>query len=149
LLRELDDDGRLVLADIEAGYGTLFRVPPGKIDVLVVVVEPSAKAIDVAQRAVALAGARQARVIVVANRLRDEGDLEAIRRALPDHELVPIPEEPAIERADREGVAPIDLDPDAPGVLAMVGLANRIAASAIDDAVGQSEESNHARSAGV
>lgn len=126
MLRELEDDGRFVLADIEAGSGTLFRVPPGKIDVLVVVAEPSAKGIDVAQRAAALGGERQARVIVVANRLREQADLDAIQAALPDHALVAVPEEPAIERADREGVAPIDLDPDAPGVLAMVGLADRI-----------------------
>jgi CO dehydrogenase nickel-insertion accessory protein CooC1 len=126
LLTDLEGDGRLILADIEAGHGTMFRVPPGQIDVLVVVAEPSAKGIDIARRAATMGGRRKARLIVVANRLRDEGDLAAIQAALPMHELVPVPEEPAIERADREGVAPIDLDPGAPGVIALLGLADRI-----------------------
>ena len=32
-----------------------------------------------------------------------------------------------ILRADREGLAPIDLDPEAPGVKALLGLADRLA----------------------
>jgi CO dehydrogenase maturation factor len=126
LLAELEGDGRLVLADMEAGFGTLFRMQPDQIDVVVVVAEPSAKGIDVARRAASV-GATRARVIVVANRVREPADLEAIQSALSEHELVPVPEEPVIERADRNGVAPIDLDPEAPGVRALTGLAERIA----------------------
>jgi CO dehydrogenase nickel-insertion accessory protein CooC1 len=126
LLAELEGDRRLVLADMEAGFGTLFRMQPGQLDVVVVVAEPSAKGIDVARRAASV-GAHRARVIVVANRVREDADLEAIQSGLPEHELVPVPEEPAIERADREGLAPIDLDPDAPGVIAIARLAERIA----------------------
>jgi CO dehydrogenase maturation factor len=127
LLAELEGDGRLVLCDMEAGLGTVFRLEPGQLDVLVVVAEPSVKSIDVARRAVHI-GASRARVIVVANRVREPADLEAIQAAFDGHELVTVPEEPVIERADREGVAPIDLDPDAPGVQALAGLAGRIAA---------------------
>jgi CO dehydrogenase maturation factor len=127
LLAELEGDGRLVLCDMEAGLGTVFRLEPGQLDVLVVVAEPSVKGIDVARRAAQI-GARRARVIVVANRVREQADLDAIQAALEGHELVTVPEEPVIELADREGVAPIDLDPDAPGVRALAGLADRIAA---------------------
>ncbi|HWE12343.1 MAG TPA: hypothetical protein VG365_02470 [Solirubrobacteraceae bacterium] len=112
---------------MEAGLGTVFRLEPGQLDVLVVVAEPSVKGIDVARRAAQI-GARRARVIVVANRVREQADLDAIQAALEGHELVTVPEEPVIELADREGVAPIDLDPDAPGVRALAGLADRIAA---------------------
>lgn len=126
MLTDIEDNGRLILADMEAGHGALFRLASGKIDVLVVVAEPSAKGIDVARRAATLGSQRKARVIVVANRLRDQADLDAIQAALPEHKLVPVPEEPVIEHADREGVAPIDLDPGAPGVVALVGLAERI-----------------------
>ena len=114
---------------MEAGLGTLFRVQPGQIDVVVVVAEPSAKGIDVARRAAQI-GANRARVIIVANRVREQADLDAIQAALGDQEYVVVPEEAVIDRADRDGVAPIDLDPDAPGVRAIVGLAQRIAAVA-------------------
>jgi hypothetical protein len=67
-------------------------------------------------------------VIVVANRLQDDVDLESIRTVLGQYELVAVPEEPAILQADREGLAPIDVDADAPGVKAIIGLAERLAA---------------------
>ena len=66
-------------------------------------------------------------MIVVANRLRDGADLALVRAALGAHELVAVPEEPAILRADREGRAPIDVDSEAPGVRAIIGLAERLA----------------------
>ncbi|HWC87826.1 MAG TPA: hypothetical protein VG388_14910, partial [Solirubrobacteraceae bacterium] len=129
LLGELESNGRIVLCDMEAGLGTVARVQPGQIDVLIVVAEPSAKAIDVARRAASM-GASRARVIVIANRIREPADLEAIRAALPEHELIVVPEDPVIARADREGLAPVDLDPDSPGVKAIVELASELATPA-------------------
>ena len=113
---------------MEAGFGTVFRLQPDQVDVVVVVAEPTAKGIDVALRAASV-GATRARVIVVANRITEPDDLEAIRSVLGEQEIVVVPEEPVIEQADIEGVAPIDLDPDAPGVVALTGLAERIVAS--------------------
>jgi CO dehydrogenase nickel-insertion accessory protein CooC1 len=108
---------------MEAGLGTVSRIQSGQIDVVVVVAEPSAKGIDVARRA-ALIGANRARVIVVANRVREQADLDAMESALGEHELIVVPDDPAIARADRDGLAPIDVDPDAPGVRALIGLAD-------------------------
>jgi CO dehydrogenase nickel-insertion accessory protein CooC1 len=112
---------------MEAGLGTVSRILPGQLDVVVVVAEPTAKGIDIARRAAQI-GANRAHLIVVANRLRDEADLASVRTALAEHELVAVPEEPAILRADRDGLAPIDVDAKAPGVRAIVGLAERLAA---------------------
>jgi CO dehydrogenase nickel-insertion accessory protein CooC1 len=111
---------------MEAGLATVTRVQPGQIDVVVVVAEPSLKGIDVARRA-ALIGASRARVVVVANRVREQADLEAIQAALGEHELIVVPEDSVIARADRDGLAPIDIDPEAPGVRALIGLAERLA----------------------
>lgn len=108
---------------MEAGLGTISRIQPGQVDVVLVVAEPSAKGVDVARRAAQIASAR-ARVIVLANRIREQRDLEVIEAALGEHELVVVPEDPVIARADRDGVAPIDVDPDAPGVRAIAGLAS-------------------------
>ena len=127
LLREFETDGRVVICDLEAGVGTLLRLQPGQADVVLVVANPMAKSIDVARRAVETATSEGSRVIVVANRVRDEADVEAIRSALDGHDLVVVPDEPAIERADREGRAPIDVDAGAPGVRAILELAERLA----------------------
>jgi CO dehydrogenase maturation factor len=127
LLAELEVDGRVVICDMEAGLGTVTRIAPGQLDVVIVVAEPTAKGIDVASRAAQI-GANRADVIVVANRLRDGSDLESVRAALGDRELVAVPEEPAILEADRKGLAPIDVDADAPGVQAIVRLADRLVA---------------------
>lgn len=91
---------------------------------VLVIAEPIAKGIDVARHAAQIAGIR-ARVIVVANRIAGAVDLEAVREALPGHELA-VPEEPAIVRADREGIAPIDMGADAPGVEALCRLAQSL-----------------------
>ncbi len=37
-----------------------------------------------------------------------------------------IPEDRAIEDADREGVAPLDAAPDSPGVQVLAGIASRL-----------------------
>jgi hypothetical protein len=50
---------------------------------------------------------------------------------LGDRELFVIPEDPVIAAADRDGSAPIDADPDAPGVAAIVQLAERITGSPV------------------
>jgi len=130
LLRELEDGDRTVICDLEAGLGTLSRLQPGNADVVLVVANPSAKALEVARRAVEIA-ADKTELIVLANRVRDDRDLETIREVIPDRELIVIPEDPSIAMADRDGLAPIDLDPDSPGVLALVALVDRIAGAPV------------------
>jgi CO dehydrogenase maturation factor len=126
LLGELEGDIGFVICDMEAGLGTVSRIAPGQVDVVVVVAEPTAKGIDVARRAAQI-GATRAHVIVVANRVRDGADLETVRAAIGDREVVAVPEEQAILEADREGLAPIDFDAVAPGVQAITRLAARLA----------------------
>ena len=114
----------MVVADFEAGVGTLTRLSEQRVDTVVVVVEPTPKSVEVGQRAVELARERAvARLVVVANRVRDDADLELVRAAFPGCEVVGVPDDPKIVEADRKGVAPIDLAPDAPAVVALVGLA--------------------------
>ena len=123
MLGELEGEKRTVICDLEAGIGAVVHA--GHSDVVVVVAEPTAKSIDVARRAAGTASAK-AEVIVVANRVRDEPDLEAISAELSDYEILVVPEDPAIAQADREGRAPIDVDPRAPGVSALARLAERL-----------------------
>jgi CO dehydrogenase nickel-insertion accessory protein CooC1 len=126
LLGELERDHRFVVADLEAGVGTLLRLQPGQADVVLAVADPTSKAVEVARRALEIAGER-ARVIVIANRVRGESDLRAIRDALGAPEVVAVPEDGAITAAERNGAAPIDLAADAPAVAAIEALAAQIA----------------------
>jgi len=131
ILRELEHEYRIVICDLEAGIGTLTRMAPGNADVIVVVANPTAKALEVARRAVELAD-DLAEVVVLANRVRDEEDMKAIKAVLgEERELIVIPEDPVIAAADRDGTAPIDLDPDSPGVAAIIKLADRLAGAPV------------------
>lgn len=116
-----------MICDMEAGVGTILRMEKGDADLVLVVADPSAKSIEVARRAAEMA-AERARVIVVANRVRDETDVEAIRAGVGDHELVAVPEDAVVTRAERDGLAPIDVDAEAPAVRALSELATRLAA---------------------
>ena len=131
LLRELEDEYRIVICDLEAGIGTVSRMAPGNVDVAVIVANPTAKALEVARRAISISE-DVAEVVVLANRVRNDDDLNAIKEALgEDHELIVIPEDPVIAAADREGTAPIDLDPDSPGVAEIIKLADRLAGAPV------------------
>ncbi len=124
----MDFTDTVVVADLEAGIGTLTRMGDQKIDVVLVVVEPTPKSVEVGVRACALVREKQSagQLIVVASRVRNDDDLAMVRKSFPDEEVVPIPDDPAIVAADREGVAALDRTPDAPAVRALVELAERL-----------------------
>ena len=130
LLRELEEDDVVVVGDLEAGVGTVLRLQEGDADVIVVVAQPSAKALQVARRAMELAAGKASRIVVVANRVRDDADLAVIRAAAGPRELVVVPDDAAIAQADRDGHAPIDDDAGAPGVAAIAALAGELSAGA-------------------
>jgi CO dehydrogenase maturation factor len=131
LLGELESEGKIIVGDLEAGIGTVMRLQEGQADVVLIVAQPTAKSLNVARRAVELASDRGARMIVVANRVRDDEDLALIREAVGDVDMVVVPDEPAIALADREGRAAIDVDEDAPGVRVLIELADRLAGMAV------------------
>jgi len=130
LLGELETKpDRVVIADFEAGVGTLLRANAEQVDLAVVVVEPYVKSIEAARRLLEIAGANGIRrSILVANKVRDEEDLALIRALLDGVEpdlVVPADEE--IAAADLAGVAPIDRNPESEGVRAIRSLAGTIA----------------------
>jgi len=123
----VNDEATTVVADLEAGIGTLTRLGPAAVDATVVVVEPTLRSIDVARRAVAVADEqRQGRVVVVANRVSDGPDRARIEEAFGDRVVVVVPEDPAIDVADRLGVSPVDHEPSAPAVAALEGLVDAL-----------------------
>ena len=127
LIKELEAGDRAVLGDLEAGVGALTRMEPGNVDLVLVVTNPTVKSIEVARRAIDTAVARETRVLVVANRVQGDDDVDAIRTGLGEHDYVVVPEDPAIAQADVEGRAPLDVDETAPAVRALVRLGERLA----------------------
>ncbi|MEO7836315.1 MAG: P-loop NTPase [Acidimicrobiales bacterium] len=118
---------RVVVADLEAGLNDLIWAKPGAGDCVLVVADPSAKAVDIARRGVDLAhsmGVTQ--ILGVANRCAGDQDRAALARAL-GIEVISIPEDPAVEKANAAGVAPLDASPDSPAMMAIAGLVARLA----------------------
>ncbi|MBW3575052.1 MAG: AAA family ATPase [Actinobacteria bacterium] len=120
------DDGRIVIADLEAGLNDLLWADPDPDDVVLVVAEPSAKSVEIARRATSLAadlGVK--RVLGVANRSAGDDDVARMSEAI-GADVVVVPDDPAVEHADHLGRAPFDLDPTSPAMLAIAALATQL-----------------------
>lgn len=131
---DLGADDRIVVADLEAGISDLIWADPGSNDVVVVVAESSAKSVEVARRATEIVrhlGVR--RIIGVANRCTDDADVARLVEAL-GIEVVAVPEDPAIERADHLGQAAYDLDRTSPAMAAIAALAELLVAGSVPEA---------------
>lgn len=130
MLGHIPSDGTTIVADLEAGIGTLTRLTEATIDVALVVVEATPKSIEVGRRAVDVATTKQVRrVIVVANRMRSSEDRSVIDAAFPGSEVMEVPDDDAIVQADRDGVAPLDSAAGSPAVMALTAVALHIAAA--------------------
>ena len=127
MLGSVDFEDVTVVADFEAGIGTLTRLGEERVDAVLVVVEPTPKSIEVGVRAAELADLKGlGRLIIVASRVRGQADIDTIAAALPGREIVAVPDDPAIVEADRKGVAALDLAPDSPAVTALCALARSL-----------------------
>jgi CO dehydrogenase maturation factor len=123
LLGSVEFHDTVVVADLEAGIGTLTRLGDKVVDTVLVVVERTPKSIEVGTRAAALVEEKSLGRVIVVARVRDEDDLAAVREAFAGHDVVGIPDDPAVVQADRRGVAALDVAPEAPAVQALVRLA--------------------------
>ena len=131
MLSSVPESDTVIVADLEAGIGTLTRLPEASVDTTLVIVEPTPRSIDVGQRAVLVATERQqGRITVVANKVADAEDEARVRAAFGDHHVVIVPVDPVdpvVAAADRKGASPMDVDPDAPAVNAIARLASLLA----------------------
>ncbi len=123
MLGQLARPDLVIVADFEAGLGTVLRLQGRPVDVVVVVVEPTASSLEVGRRAAeAVREGELGRLVVTANRVRDDQDAVRVRAQLPGVEVLLVPDDPAIVLAERDGVAPLDAAPQSPGVRALVAL---------------------------
>ncbi len=108
---------------------TVARGDRSEIDSLVVVVEPYARSAEVGRRLLDMAAAKGiTRCVVVANKVADDDDLDAIRTFLRRDPDIVIPKDGAVLAADRVGASPVDHAPGSPAVGVLRELASSLVA---------------------
>lgn len=124
------DDAEVTVLDTEASPEHLTRGTAKYADAMLAVVEPYFKSLETGRRMAALArDLGLDRVLLVANKVRDDSELEAVREFADRHDLellgvIPFDESlPAAERAEQ---APLDHDPDAPAIRATAEIIERL-----------------------
>jgi CO dehydrogenase maturation factor len=119
------------LLDTEASPEHLSRGTARYADVMLTVVEPYYKSLETGRRMAALAkDLGLERVALVANKIRDERDLEAVREFADANGLeiaAVIPYDEEMPGAERAAMAPLDFAPDTPAVAAITTLARGFA----------------------
>ena len=124
----VEDRDEVTVMDMVAGVEHLGRGTAKDVDVLLVVVEPYYKSLETGRRTRDLAEELDIPdVRIVANKVRDDHDREAIEEFCEDHDLeitAFVPFDDAVRRADQEGAAPYDHDPESPAVSAVRDLAD-------------------------
>lgn len=122
-----EQPGEVCILDTEASPEHLTRGTTRHADTVLVVVEPYFKSLETGRRVATLATDLGIdRVALIANKVRDERDLEATREFAELNGLeiaCVVPFDPSFADAERAGVAPLDHAPDSPAITALGGLA--------------------------
>jgi CO dehydrogenase maturation factor len=123
LFSDLSSEGRVVIADLEAGLNDLLWAHPKPGDVVVAVADTSAKAVEIARRACRIAETMGVgRVIAVANRCDNPIDVARMEEAT-GVAVFAVPEDRVVSRADHEGIGPLDCGEESPAMDAVRELA--------------------------
>src|ERR687886_1996389 len=128
---ERDED--VCILDTEASPEHLSRGTARYADAMYAVVEPYYKSLETGRRMAVLAqDLGLERVGLIANKIRDEAELAAVREFADRHELDVagvIPFDERLPEAERAQAAPLDYAPDARAVSAIAELADRLVAN--------------------
>jgi CO dehydrogenase maturation factor len=115
-----EEDRDVCLLDTEASPEHLSRGTASYADVMLAVVEPYFKSLETGRRMAALANdLGLERVALVANKVRDEREIEAVQTFAANHDLeiaAIVPFDETFALAERAGVAPLDFNPDSPAI---------------------------------
>lgn len=111
------------ILDTEASPEHFTRGTARYADGVLVVVEPYFKSLETGRRMAALAGDLEVeRVALVANKIRDDRELDAVRDFAAMHDLeiaAVIPFDDGMTGAEHAAAAPLDFAPDSPAVQAI------------------------------
>lgn len=130
LVAELTDFGEHTVTDMEAGLEHLKRGTARHVDMMLVVAEPYYRSLEAGMRTVALAKELGIKHIkVVANKVRNDDDMEAIRVFCERHDMEiigTVPLDEAMVDAERKEAAPYDYAPNSAGVESLRNIADAI-----------------------
>lgn len=119
--------GDFCILDTEASPEHLSRGTAQYADAMLLVVEPYFKSLETGRRMAALGrDLGLEHVALIANKMRGESDLEAVREFAQRNELEVggiIPFDEAMPGAERAGSSPLDFAPDGPAVAAIEQIA--------------------------
>jgi CO dehydrogenase maturation factor len=125
-----DADADVTVLDTEASPEHLTRGTAKYADVMLTVVEPYFKSLETGRRMAELArGLGLKRVMLVANKVRDEKELAAVQEFAGKQGLeiaAIIPYDESLPEAERAETSPLDFDPEAPAVQAIASLARAL-----------------------
>ena len=131
IIGELKAAEGITIIDMEAGLELFGRGTPGASDLLAIVIEPSLWSIQTATRIIDLARELGIpKLMAVANKIREEADVEWIREALrPQGVEVAgvVPYDTDVSLADRRMGSLLDIAPESAAARAIAELAGVIA----------------------
>jgi CO dehydrogenase maturation factor len=120
----------VTVMDMEASLEHLSRGTVRHVDALLVVVEPYYRALETAGRTVPLArGLGIERIYAIANKLRTAEDKRVVMDYCRNRDLeviAAIPFDESVVAADRQGRAVIDCAPNAPLVIEVAAMADKL-----------------------
>ena len=126
-----DADADMTVLDTEASPEHLTRGTARYADLMLTVVEPWFKSLETGRRMAELAhGLGLKRVLLLANKIRDQRELEAVREFAAANDLQiagVIPFDESLGEAERRGVSPLDFAPDSEFVTAISGITHEVA----------------------
>ena len=117
----------MCILDTEASPEHLSRGTARYADAMLVVVEPYFKSLETGRRMAVLGrDLGLDRVAVIANKVRDQRDRDAVNQFIARHGLElagTVPFDDSFQAAERAGQAPLDVAPDSPAMEAIDALA--------------------------
>src|SRR5918994_4001864 len=126
-----DAEADMTVLDTEASPEHLTRGTARYADLMLTVVEPYFKSLETGRRMAELAhGLGLKRVLLLANKIRDQRELEAVREFAAANDLQiagVIPFDESLGEAERRGVSPLDFAPDCEFVTAISGITHEVA----------------------
>lgn len=128
IVAELGEDMWSIVGDLPGGTRQPFFGWGSFARTVLVVVEPTAKSLLSARRLarLALGDPPPQRLVAVANKVRETGDVDLVARRSGLEVVAAIPWDEALGTAERRGLAPIDAAPDSPAVVAVTSLVDRL-----------------------
>ena len=130
---ELSDDKWNLVGDLPGGTRQPFLGWGRYANTLLVVVEPMAKSLLSARRLARLSLIEDApRVVAVANKVRDDDDVERVAERTGLDVIGAVPLDEAMAEADRHGRPVVDDAPESPAVKAIDSIVERLRAEEAD-----------------